>query len=160
MHTLRRVLLTCAFIPLVAAPGFADATLFIGGTTTPTTRPARGVAIGTGLLLLGFEAEYSDSAEHTTDGAPGLRTGMANILVQTPIALAGLRFYVTGGAGVYRERLGGFTETNIGFNTGGGVKIGLLGPLGARFDYRVFNLRGSPVDRTVHRLYAGLNLGF
>ena len=29
-------------------------------------------------------------------------------------------------------------------NTGGGVKITLLGPLRVRVDYRVFTLRGEP----------------
>jgi hypothetical protein len=29
-----------------------------------------------------------------------------------------------------------------------------------RFDYRVFKLKGSALFPTVHRLYAGINLGF
>jgi hypothetical protein len=36
----------------------------------------------------------------------------------------------------------------------------LVGPLKARFDYRVLKLRGSPLFSTLHRLYAGVNLGF
>ena len=46
------------------------------------------------------------------------------------------------------------------FNTGGGVKVSLTGPLKARFDYRVMKLRGSPLFPTLHRVYAGINLGF
>ena len=38
--------------------------------------------------------------------------------------------------------------------------IGALGPLRARLDYRVFNLKGEPLHSTVHRLYAGVNLAF
>ena len=45
-------------------------------------------------------------------------------------------------------------------NNGGGVKIRLAGPLRARVDYRIFNLRGAPQHSTVQRVYAGLNLAF
>ena len=45
-------------------------------------------------------------------------------------------------------------------NTGGGVKINLAGPLRARVDYRVFNLKGNPRHNNVQRIYAGLNLAF
>jgi hypothetical protein len=48
----------------------------------------------------------------------------------------------------------------VAVNTGGGVKISLLGPVKARVDYRVFKLRGDPLHSTVHRLYAGVNLAF
>ena len=85
----------------------------------------------------------------------------SDLLVQTPIPLAGLQFYATTGAGVYRERLGTtHQETNVGVNTGGGVKISLFGPLKVRVDYRVFRLQGSPIHKTPQRVYVGLNLGF
>ena len=45
-------------------------------------------------------------------------------------------------------------------DTGGGVKISLIGPVRARVDYRVFSLLGSPIEDTVQRLYVGLNLKF
>ena len=51
-------------------------------------------------------------------------------------------------------------ETHVGVNTGGGVKVSLLGPVRARLDYRLFKLRGDPLHSTVHRVYAGLNLAF
>jgi len=51
-------------------------------------------------------------------------------------------------------------ETNLVFNTGGGAKISLAGPLRVRLDYRVLKLRGSPLFSTLHRVYAGLNVGF
>ncbi len=38
--------------------------------------------------------------------APGLTTGMANVLVQTPLPVSGMRFYGTAGGGLYRERRG------------------------------------------------------
>ncbi len=85
---------------------------------------------------------------------------MGNGLLQTPIPIAGLQFYATAGGGVYRERLATLSETNVGVNVGGGVKMSLLGPLRLRVDYRVFTLRGSPLHGNTQRIYAGLNLKF
>ncbi|HLG53714.1 MAG TPA: hypothetical protein VI485_00195 [Vicinamibacterales bacterium] len=157
---LTRLLLLTALALAIAAPAFADATAFIGFTTTPANRAAKGLAIGSGFLIVAFEFEYSDTSEAPLDGAPSLRTGMGNVLVQTPVAIRRVQPYFTTGAGGFRERLGTDTETNIGANTGGGVKITLLGPLRARVDYRVFKLRGEPLHSVVHRLYAGVNLKF
>lgn len=151
-------------VPLLAmlgvAPAYADVTVFVGSTTTPANRTAKGFAIGAGLLIVAFEFEYSDSAEDMVELAPRLRSGMGNVLLQTPIPLAGMQFYVTTGGGGYRETFGARQETHIGVNTGGGVKISLLGPIRARLDYRVFKLQGEPLHATVHRMYAGLNLKF
>lgn len=161
MRLIRRfVPLTLLLVLAAASPAFADATLFIGSTTTPANRTARGFALGVGLLIVGFEFEYSDTKEDPAEQAPSLRTGMGNVLLQTPFPIAGLQFYATTGGGVFRETLGTEQETQFGVNAGGGVKISLLGPLRARLDYRVFNLRGEPLHPTVHRLYAGLNLKF
>jgi hypothetical protein len=159
-------LLVLLFATTTATPAFADATVFIGSTTTPSNRAAKGVAFGVGLLIVGFEFEYSDTGEQFEESAPSLRTGMGNVLLQTPFPVAGMQFYVTLGGGGYRERLIGeaatpsHQETHIGINSGGGVKVSLLGPIRARLDYRVFKLRGEPLHDTVHRVYAGLNLAF
>ena len=153
--------LTAAVVLLGAAsPAFADATAFIGTTSTPANRQARGFALGVGLLVVGFEFEYASTAEEPEDAAPGLRTGMGNVLLQTPFAVFGMQPYFTTGGGVYRETLGTISETQFGINSGGGVKVSLLGPVRARIDYRVFHLRGEPLHDTVHRVYAGLNLRF
>jgi hypothetical protein len=143
-----------------ATPAFADATVFLGTASAPTNRTTRGFALGAGLLIVGFEFEYGDTVEDPEEGAPSRRTGMGNVYVQTPVAIYGLQPYLTTGGGVYRESLGTLSETNFGLNSGGGVKISLLGPVRARIDYRVFSLRGSPVQSTSHRLYVGLNLRF
>ena len=71
---------------------------------------ARGFAIGTGLLMVGFEFEYAASDEATTVSGrprrrPPLRTYMFNGLLQTPVPIAGMQFYATAGGGVYRETL-------------------------------------------------------
>lgn len=145
---------------LSSTPAFADATVFIGTTATPANRPVKGLAFGVGLLVVGFELEFADTGETLEESAPSLRTGMGNVLLQTPIPVAGMQFYFTTGGGVYRERLGTRQETQFGVNTGGGAKISLLGPLRARIDYRIFKLRGEPLHSVVHRVYAGLNLAF
>src|SRR5262245_204811 len=155
-----RSLLAASIVLSAASPAMADATLFIGTTTTPENRAARGFAIGSGLLIVGFAFEYADSKEQVLDNTPSLRTGMGNILLQTPVPIHGFQPYFTTGGGVYREQLGTISETSFGVNTGGGVKISLFGPIRARADYRVFSLRGDPLYSTVHRLYAGVNVKF
>jgi hypothetical protein len=154
-----RPVVVAALLLATSVPAYADLTAFIGSTTTPSNRQVKGVAAGLGLLIVGFEFEYADTKEDAPL-APRLRTGMGNILLQTPFPLAGLQFYATTGGGAYRETLGTRQETQLGVNTGGGVKVSLFGPLRARLDYRVFNLRGEPLHKTVHRLYAGVNLKF
>ena len=157
---LTRPLILAALLACMATPAFADATLFIGTSSTPANRQMKGFAFGIGLLVVAFEFEYANTSEEPLDAAPALRTGMGNILLQTPFAIMGLQPYFTSGGGVYRETLDTRQETNFGVNSGGGVKISLVGPFRARVDYRVFKLRGDPLHDTVHRLYAGLNVKF
>ena len=158
---LATVLLTLCCWAL-ATPCDADLTAFVGANATPSSRAVRGFALGLSLLIIGFEFEFSDSIEDEMAGAPSLRTGMFNVLLQTPIPIAGLQFYGTIGGGVYRERLEAEAtqETHGGVNAGGGVKITLVGPLRVRVDYRVFALGGNPLHARPQRIYAGLNLAF
>lgn len=148
------------FLLVCPSPAAADLSVFIGSTTTPENRLMRGAAVGVNLLIVGFEFEYAQTNEAEADLAPGLRTFMFNGLLQTPFPIAGLQFYGTAGGGVYRETLLGGSETNVGVNVGGGVKVSLVGPLRLRLDYRVFTLRGNPLHSTPQRVYAGLNLMF
>ena len=151
-------------LALVAIPGraLADATVFLGTQTNPSSRLAKGVALGLGLLLVGFEFEYATTSDDDDDLAPSLRTGMGNVLLQTPFEIVGTQPYVTIGAGLYRERLESIDhqETNVGMNTGGGAKVTLAGPLRLRLDYRFFKLAGDTLHSRSHRVYAGLNLKF
>jgi hypothetical protein len=141
----------------VPQPAAADLTAFWGVSPTPATHAARGIAFGVTLLVVGFELEYAALTEDPLKGVPGLRTGMVNGLVQTPTRT---QFYLTAGAGLFRERLSDDTETNVGTNIGGGVKFPLLGPLRARVDYRIFALRGSPIAASPRRFYVGGNIAF
>jgi hypothetical protein len=144
-------------VPSIAA---ADVTGFIGTNRTPANRGVKGFAIGTGLLIAGFEFEYADTKEDLPSLAPQLKTYMFNGLAQTPIAIARMQFYGTVGGGIFRETLTTVTETNVGINVGGGVKFTLAGPIRLRLDYRVFTLRGRPAYTKPQRFYAGINLKF
>ena len=146
---------------LIPTRAFADLTAFLGVNPTPTSRPVRGFSVGAGLLIVAFEFEYANTSDDETQGAPQLRTYMGNGLLQTPFPIAGMQFYATVGAGAYHESFDvGVSETNVGINVGGGVKISLAGPLRLRLDYRVFTLQGSPRYDKPQRFYAGLNLKF
>ncbi len=155
----RAILAACVLFAIPTAAR-ADITAFLGLSPTGSARLGTGVAAGAGLVVVGFEFEAARLAEDGGDGIPGLSTGMANLLVQTPLDVQKTQFYGTAGAGLYRERLGATTETSVGINLGGGVKIRVAGPLKLRLDYRLFRLQGAPVHPTVHRVYAGATLGF
>ena len=146
---------------LLPSSASADVTAFLGVNPTPSNRVLTGVSGGVGLLVVGFEFEYAKTREDIDKLAPALTTYMFNGLVQTPVPIAGMQFYGTAGGGVFRETLNDQTETNVGINIGGGVKMNLVGPLRLRLDYRVFTLRGSDVRHSKpQRFYAGLNLKF
>jgi hypothetical protein len=158
LRTLTLMTLLCLLAS--AAPAFADLTAFVGFSPSPERHPGWGAAFGSGLLVVGFEIEYADLKQDQVEGVPGLKTGMGNLLVQTPVPISGWQFYGTVGGGVYRERLGDLTDTSFVGNIGGGAKFTLSGPVRLRFDYRILNLRGDPLHNRIHRFYAGLNLAF
>jgi hypothetical protein len=157
-RTLVITILMLAALGLRPAPARADLTAFYGLSPKPDLRSARGIAIGISLIVVGFEFEYSNTAEDLVNAGPGLRTGMLNGLVQTPTS--SMQFYLTAGGGFYRENYRDLQETSFGTNIGGGVKMKLAGPLRLRLDYRVFSLRGDPVYSTSQRFYAGANIAF
>jgi opacity protein-like surface antigen len=160
MRMLRLGILTLAMLAARTGLASADATLFIGTASDPSHRSTRGLAVSAEFLIAGVEFEYASTSTDSRQLAPSLRTGMMNLFLQSPVAIGGVRPYVTAGAGCYRERLGDSSETQAGFNVGGGVKVGLAGPLGARVDYRRLALAGSPLYPRQHRLYAGMHLTF
>jgi hypothetical protein len=155
-----RAVASLLFLLCAASTARADITGFIGANTTPDNRATRGFALGTGLLIVGFEFEYASTPDDPRVGAPSLTTGSGNVLIQTPVAILGFQPYFTTGAGVYRETLGTHQDTSGAVNTGGGVKVSLIGPLRLRVDYRVFKLGSGALYSPAHRIYAGLNLKF
>jgi opacity protein-like surface antigen len=160
MARVSRVGLGVVLLAALAAPARADVTAFIGANTTPANRQALGGALGFGFLIVGVEFEYSSTTDDLLSNAPSLKTGMGNLMLQTPVAFFGVQPYFTTGTGIYREVLGLHEDTGFGFNTGGGAKISLIGPLRLRLDYRVFKLGSDALNSTAHRFYAGLNLKF
>ena len=155
-----RIAMALAALVLLPATASADFTAFLGVNPTPSSRVVRGLSLGVGLVIVGFEFEYANTSEDLDEVAPGLRTFMFNGLVQTPVPIAGMQFYATAGGGGYRETLNDVSETHVGINVGGGVKMTLAGPLRLRLDYRVFTLQGDPRHSKPQRFYAGLNLKF
>ena len=110
--------------------------------------------------MVATEFEYANNGDNVEEGAPGLRTLMGNLMVQTPFAIFRFQPYATVGLGYYRERLDTQVESGLGFNSGVGFKTTIFGPLKARVDYRVLKLRGEPLYGTVHRVYSGVHLSF
>ncbi|PYR14954.1 MAG: hypothetical protein DMG00_01610 [Acidobacteria bacterium] len=160
MPTTRIIVLAALLCALRPTAAFADVTAFIGANTTPANRQVRGAAGGISLLIVAFEFEYAFTPDDPTVSAPSLKTGMGNVLLQTPFPVAGFQPYVTAGGGIYNESLGAHSDTNFGTNAGGGVKLTLIGPLRLRVDYRVFKLGSGALNSPAHRIYAGLNLNF
>jgi len=165
MQNLLRWTPAAVFLMLLfhAVPASADATAFIGANTNPERQITRGLAFGVSLLIVGFEGEYANAGEDESAGTPSLTTYSGNVFAQTPFPIFGMQFYATTGVGIYRENVDAIDhhETNILFNTGGGAKITLIGPLRVRLDYRAIKLRGDTLRAdVVHRVYAGVNLAF
>ena len=144
----------------IAAPARADITAFIGANTTPDNRRVLGGALGFGVLIIGFEGEYAFTPDDPRAAAPSLKTGIANIVLQSPVPFFGIQPYFTTGGGFYQEELGLHSDTGFALNTGGGVKVTLAGPIRLRVDYRIFKLGSGALYSPAHRVYAGLNLKF
>ena len=159
-------MLAAATLLAFAAPARADITVFLGRSRSSSATPSapsvsqglKGAAFGIGLLVVGFEVEGAIHTEDPVKSIPGLKTGMGNVLVQTPTG--GVQLYGTVGGGLYQETLGTSTDTNFATNIGGGIKFGVFGPLRLRADYRLLNLRGTPRYNTVQRFYVGASLKF
>src|SRR5215831_10666498 len=115
-----RTLAWCLVIAFgLAAPARADITGFLGANTTPANRSTRGLAVGAGLLIVGFEFEYAFTPDDLEAAAPSLKTGMGNLLLQTPVPIFGFQPYFTTGVGIYNESLAERSDTGIGWNNGG-----------------------------------------
>lgn len=157
---MRTLVLAATLVLLAAVPASADITAFLGANTTPANRQTRGVAVGVGFLIVAFEFEYGFTPDDPTATAPSLKTGMGNVLLQSPVKFFGVQPYFTTGGGLFQETLGTHKETNAGLNSGGGAKIDLAGPIRLRLDYRVFKLGSGALYSPAHRIYAGINLKF
>src|SRR5215204_3528835 len=86
----------------IAAPARADITAFIGANTTPANRQVRGGAFGFGVLIIGFEGEYAFTPDDPRAAAPSLKTGIGNVVLQSPVPFFGIQPYFTTGGGFYQ----------------------------------------------------------
>ena len=142
-----------------AQPATADVTIFGGTIRSGSNHPLFGTALGMGIALFGLEFEYAKIQGNDAKGIASLQTGMFNLQLRTP-EIGRFRAYGTVGGGMHRERLGEAGDTGFSINGGGGLSIGLMGPVRVRVDYRRFRLRWRSEGRTPHRVYAGLSLTF
>ncbi len=152
--------LTAVLLLWLPSRALADVTVFLGANTSPANRQVKGVAVGAGLLIVAVEFEYADTTDDPTAAAPSLKTGMGNVLLQTPFAVLGIQPYFATGGGLYQEDLGVHSNRGFAIGTGGGAKISLVGPIRLRVDYRVIKLGSGALTTPTHRVYAGLNLKF
>ncbi len=156
----RRLALPILLLLVSAAPARADLTVFAGLQSGPSVRPATGIGLGFGLLLVGWEVEIARASQQLDDLSPSVASGTASVYVQNPIPISGVQFYAIAGAGLYRERLDiGYEQVDAHIALGGGAKIGIAGPLKLRLDYRYFKLRDA-IAPDAQRVYAGLTLAF
>jgi opacity protein-like surface antigen len=155
----RRMLLAVVLLLICSVPARADLTIFAGLQGSPVIRPSTGISLGFGVLLVGWEVEIARVTEEVEDAAPSISAGTASVYVQNPVPISGVQLYAIAGAGLYRERLGAFEQTDGHLALGGGAKISLAGPLKLRLDYRYFRLRDAR-SPDAQRLYAGLTLAF
>ena len=154
MTRLRIAGIAVVLLALTSVPARADITAFLGANTTPANRQVRGGALGFGLLIVGFEIEYAFTPDDLTATAPSLKTGMGNVMLQTPVAFMGFQPYFTTGGGFYQEELGLHSDTGFALNTGGGVKVTLAGPIRLRVDYRIFKLGSGALASSARRFPA------
>jgi len=87
MTRVRTLALAVVLSVMTAAPARADITAFLGATMTPANRHVSGLAVGFGLVIVGFEFEYASTTDDPQQGAPSLKTGMGNILLQSPVPI-------------------------------------------------------------------------
>ena len=160
-QSMRRILAIAALAFLMVAgrstPASADITGFLCVSPTPGRHNGTGGSIGMGLIIVGVEFEYARLKEDQNAAIPGLATGMANVLVQTPTKI---QIYATTGFGFFSEGFRGTSTRGLGSNIGGGVKVPLMGPLKLRLDYRVYQFKGDPLYKNPKRFYGGVSVAF
>src|SRR5689334_1132730 len=94
MRLLRVLPLVVLLLAASARAALADGTLFLGTSNVSSADNAsrqttKGFAIGAGVVVVGVEFEYASTGEDEERLSPSMRTGMGNVYVQTPIAIAG-----------------------------------------------------------------------
>ena len=112
-----------------------------------------GVAVGSGLLIVGFEFEYA----HTERGSGRRlrrrsRPAWATCCCRRRSRSSASSRISRPAAPVYRETLGDAQETRFGIERRRRGEVSLVGPLRLRVDYRVFKLGSDALTRRAPRL--------
>jgi hypothetical protein len=158
-----------AWLAASVLPARADGSVLVGATIAGSARPTVAVSFGHCPSLVGFEIEYSSSLGSGTVASPIVGTITGNVIVQSKLTVRGLQFYGSGGIGLAGETTADGVGSGEVFtrDIGGGVKIGIAGPLRLRIDYRVFLLgdapdatRGFGVYRHPQHVSAGRSVAF
>lgn len=144
----------------------ADATVLVGLTSVEGLRPSFAWSFSYRPSAVGVEVEYLSTkpGDYTAGGV------FASVIVQ-PVTISNMQIFVLGGVGVWGEGVEGGKRTGLlgAANVGGGVLVGLVGPLRLRLDYRLFRLGEvskeeigaiSPSRKHPQRIAAGLYFRF
>jgi len=154
------VVLAVGAIVLLPSLAQADITAFVGSVRTTVPQTVFGAAVSGSFTIVAFELEYTN-ANGTADVAKGTPGLSFSAFVRTPTGR--VQFYGGLGVGVYRETLGEASANwNTTMNVGGGLTVGLSGPLRVRVDYRIITIKNPATSQSTsrQRVYAGVNLKF
>lgn len=147
-----------------------DATVLVGLTYVDALRPSYGFSFGYRPSVVGFEIEYLGTFGQTTPGDYSAGGIFASVIVQ-PVTISHVQIFAVGGFGAWGEGFAGGKRTGVlnAGNVGGGVLVGLAGPLKLRLDYRLFLLGEvaeaevgaiAPSRKHPQRIAAGLHFAF
>lgn len=144
----------------------ADATVLVGLTSVEGLRPSLGWSFSYRPSAVGVEVEYL-----TTTPGNYSAGGIFGSVIVMPVTISNVQIFVLGGVGVWGEGFKGGKRTGVlsAANVGGGVLVGLVGPVRLRLDYRLFRLGEvskeeigaiSPSRKHPQRIAAGLYFRF
>ena len=91
MTRIRTAGIAVVLLALTAVPARADISAFIGANPTPANRQFRGAALGFGLLTVAVGLEYADTPGDLSATAPSTKTGMGNLIIQTPASVMAIK---------------------------------------------------------------------
>ena len=166
---MRRLLIAAWLLALVLVnpvSASADATFLVGLTSVEGLRPSFAWSFGYRPSAVGVEVEYL-----TTRPGDYSAGGIFGSVIVVPMTIAKAQIFFVGGVGVWGEGFDEGKRTGVlsAVNVGGGVLVGLAGPLKLRLDYRLFRLGEvskeeigaiSPSSKHPQRIAAGLHFRF
>ncbi len=148
------------FAVLAARPTDGAGITAFAQIASPGIRSGSGFAFAVPLLteIISLEGEYARSPEGDT--SPSLTLASGSLVLVAPFELIRVRPYFVTGFGIFRQKKDFDTETSMATMEGFGLFLRLGGPLHGRFDYRILQLQGTPLQEKQKRMYAGLTLRF